>query len=69
MAAAHRPVLMPPCGHPGFHDIDAGGNCRFVGCNYNTDLAIDAAVSRGENPYATGWPDDDFPAPTSDEED
>lgn len=47
----HRRVVLD---HP--HDIDAGGNCRNLGCDYNSDEAYEQAVSDyvrgdGPNPY------------------
>lgn len=37
--------------HPPYHDTDAAGNCRYLGCSYNSDEAHWAAVDRGEDVY------------------
>lgn len=33
------------------HDTDAGGNCRYVGCDYNADIDYVERVTRGEDVY------------------
>lgn len=50
----HSAGLPPPDGEilaDHIHDTDAGGNCRYVGCDFNADIDYVERVTRGEDVY------------------